>query len=123
MSKPPHAPGSWQHALGTARAALRCGARCKRTGLACEGPSMPNGRCRMHGGASTGPRTAEGIARCTAGPTKHGRRNAGARARAADRGKARAAVAALRRLLTMAQAGHPGIEPDELLDLMSRAGM
>jgi hypothetical protein len=27
-----------------------CGARCKRTGQACQNPAMTNGRCRLHGG-------------------------------------------------------------------------
>ena len=58
----------------------------------------------MHGGASTGPRTPEGIARCTAAATKHGRRNAAARAQAALRGEARSAIATLRRMLVMAEA-------------------
>jgi hypothetical protein len=74
------------------------------------GAAMSNGRCRMHGGASTGPRTAEGLARCTAAPTKHDQRNAEARARAAQRGRARTAIAEMRRLLAMAEAGDPGIE-------------
>ncbi len=60
---------------------------------------MPNGRCRMHGGPSTGPRTSEGIARCTSAPTKHGGRDAAARARAAQRGQARAVVVELCRLV------------------------
>jgi hypothetical protein len=78
---------------------------------------MPNGRCRMHGGASTGPRTAEGIARCVLAKTKHGRRNAAARALAAQRGQARAAIAALRRLLALAEAGDGGIAADKILNL------
>lgn len=81
----------------------RCGARTRR-GEACRQAAMSNGRCRMHGGTSTGPRTPEGIARCTAAATKHGRRNAAARAQAALRGKARSAIATLRRLLVMAEA-------------------
>jgi CheY-like chemotaxis protein len=36
--------------------AKRCGAGT-RSGQACRGPAMANGRCRMHGGSSTGPRT------------------------------------------------------------------
>ena len=51
-SDQPHAPG-WASALGLARSAIRCGARC-RSGLPCRSPAMPNGRCRMHGGASPG---------------------------------------------------------------------
>jgi hypothetical protein len=72
----------------------------------------------MHGGGSTGIRTAEGAARQVAALTKHGRRNAAAMARIAQRGRARAAVAELRRILAMVQAEHPGIEPDDVLDLM-----
>ena len=85
--------------LAAARQAPRCGAYARRTGLPCRQAAMPNGRCRMHGGASTGPKTPEGIARCTAAPMKHGRRNAAARALAAQRGQARSASAVLRRLL------------------------
>jgi hypothetical protein len=73
--------------------------------LPCKKPSMANGRCRLHGGCSTGARTAEGLARCTAAPTKHGRRNAAARAQATKRGQARSALAELRRLLAMIQKG------------------
>ena len=98
MSEAPHET-QWQRALAAAAAAPRCGAYARRTGLPCQKPAMPNGRCRLHGGASTGPRTPEGIARCTAAPMKHGRRNAAARALAAQRGQARSASAALRRLL------------------------
>ena len=101
MSKAPCAPASWPHALAFARLAPRCGARCKRTGLACLGPAMRNGRCRMHGGPSTGARSPEGVARCAAAPLKHGRRNAAARARAAERRQARVAVAELRRLTAL----------------------
>ncbi|QLA16368.1 HGGxSTG domain-containing protein [Desulfolutivibrio sulfoxidireducens] len=36
------------------RTAKKCGARCKRTGLPCTQPAMPNGRCRLHGGKSPG---------------------------------------------------------------------
>jgi len=36
------------------RAVKKCGARCKRTGLPCQQPAMPNGRCRLHGGKSQG---------------------------------------------------------------------
>jgi hypothetical protein len=43
-------------ALVRANAALRCGARSKRTGKPCQGAAMPNGRCKLHGGKSTGPR-------------------------------------------------------------------
>ena len=99
MSTAPCGPGSWQHALVAARAAPRCGACSRRTGSPCQKPAMPNGKCRLHGGASTGARTAEGLARCRSAPVKHGRRDAAARARAAQRGQARAAVAALRRLV------------------------
>ena len=68
---------------------------------------MRNGRCRMHGGSSTGPRTPEGLARCTAAATKHGRRNAAARALATLRGEARALTAELERLLTLIDTGGP----------------
>lgn len=64
---------------------------------------MPNGRCRMHGGSSTGARTAEGLARCRTAAWKHGGRDAATRARAAERGKAQAAIAELRRLLALAE--------------------
>jgi hypothetical protein len=116
MSNAPRASGDWRHALAAARAAPRCGARSRRSGLACQGAAMPNGRCRMHGGASTGPRPAEGLARCVLAKTKHGRRNAAARALAAQRGQVRAAIAALRRLLAMAEAGDGGIAAEEMLD-------
>lgn len=95
MSKGPYTPDP----LAAARLAPRCGARSRRTGNACQGPAMPNGRCRMHGGASTGPLTAEGKARCAAVRTKHGQRNAAARALARKRGEARAVIAILRRSL------------------------
>ena len=49
-----------------------CGART-RTGGACLGLAMVNGRCRMHGGASTGPRTAAGMPWMVAAKTTHGR--------------------------------------------------
>ena len=91
--------------LAAARQAPRCGAHARRTGLPCQQAAMPNGRCRMHGGSATGPRTAEGLARCTAAQMKHGRRNAAARALAAQRGQARSASAVLRRLLAMVQKG------------------
>ena len=58
----------------------------------------------MHGGTSTGPRTPEGLARCTAAATKHGRRNAAARAQVALRGEARSMIAALRRVVAEAEA-------------------
>src|SRR5262249_31930168 len=48
-------------ALLKAHAAPRCGACSKRTGKACQGAAMPNGRCKLHGGKSTGPRTPEGL--------------------------------------------------------------
>ena len=53
----------------------------------------------MHGGASTGPRTAEGLARSTAARRRHGKRDAAARAQAAQRGVARADLANLRQLV------------------------
>jgi len=110
--------------LAAARAAPRCGAWARRTGAPCRLAAMPNGRCRMHGGASTGPRTAEGIARIVAAQTKHGRRNAAARAAATKRGQARSALAELRRLLAMIQKGDDaGIDPDDVLDLLNRANV
>lgn len=80
----------WRVLLDRANAGPRCGATCKRTGQPCRGAAMPNGRCRMHGGTSTGARTPEGKARCRVAPRKHGGRDAAARARAAQRGAARA---------------------------------
>ncbi len=56
---------------GDPNLAPRCGARA-RSGLACRGPAMANGRCKNHGGKCTGPRTAEGLARLAAARTKHG---------------------------------------------------
>jgi hypothetical protein len=56
---------------GAPSTAPRCGART-RSGEACRGPAMANGRCRMHGGASTGPRTAEGLARMRKARTRTG---------------------------------------------------
>ena len=53
----------------------------------------------MAGGASTGPRTPEGLQRCAAAHTKHGTRNADARAQATERAKARAATRGLNRLV------------------------
>jgi hypothetical protein len=52
--------------------APRCGART-RSGSACNGPAMANGKCRMHGGGSTGPRTPEGLKRSQRARWKHGR--------------------------------------------------
>ncbi len=65
----------WRIMMPMAHASARCGART-RTGMACKGPAMSNGKCRMHGGASTGPRTPEGLARIRAAPTTHGLRTA-----------------------------------------------
>lgn len=107
--------------LTAARDAPRCGAWARRTGLPCRSAAMANGRCRMHGGCSTGPRTAEGLARCAAAQTKHGRRNAKARAMATKRGQARSAIAALRRLLAIAQADDPNIGEDEIMGLLNLA--
>jgi len=59
-------------ALLKANAALRCGARTKRTGKSCRGAAMPNGRCKLHGGKSTGPRTPEGLERSRRANWKHG---------------------------------------------------
>jgi hypothetical protein len=61
----------WRITIPLAHASPRCGAHT-RTGMACKGPAMPNGRCRMHGGASTGPRTPEGLQRIVAARTVHG---------------------------------------------------
>ena len=58
--------------LALAHACPRCGART-RSGLACKGQAMANGRCRMHGGSSTGPRTPEGLQRLVQARTVHGR--------------------------------------------------
>ena len=98
MSNEPRVP-TCVSPLAAARAALRCGAHSKRTGLACQGPAMTNGRCRLHGGASTGPRTAEGKARSAAARWRHGRRSAAVRALAKERAAARAVAAELRTLL------------------------
>jgi hypothetical protein len=108
--------------LPLAQSCPRCGARTKSG----RGRSSPCDAQRplqgMHGGTSTGQRTEEGIARCTAARTKHGRRNAAARARATERRKARPAVAELRRLLAMIQKGDDsGIDP--VLDLLNRANV
>ena len=117
-------PNAWQRGLVAAQAAPRCGAWARRTGLPCRKPAMANGRCRLHGGCSTGPRTAEGLTRCTAAPTKHGRRNAVARAQATKRGQARSALAELRRLLTKIQKGDDsGIDADDVLDLLNRTNV
>src|SRR5262245_65953930 len=59
-------------ALLKANAAPRCGACSKRTGKACQGAAMPNGRCKLHGGKSTGPRTPEGLERSRRANWKHG---------------------------------------------------
>jgi hypothetical protein len=110
MSKGPHATctrGGGQR--GDPNAARRCGART-RSGTACQQPAMRNGRCRMHGGTSTGPRTPEGLARCTAAPTKHGGRNAQARAQAKLRGEARSQSASLRRLMVLVREAEGGQE-------------
>ena len=52
----PYKP-DWQTALGLARAAPRCRARCRRSKLPCRGPAM-HGRpvCRLHGGKGGGPK-------------------------------------------------------------------
>src|SRR5262249_13430510 len=59
-------------ALLKANGAPRCGARSKRTGKACRGAAMANGRCKLHGGKSTGPRTPEGLERSRRANWKHG---------------------------------------------------
>jgi hypothetical protein len=61
----------WRITMPMAHASPRCGART-RTGMACKGPAMPNGRCRMHGGSSTGPRTPDGLQRIVKARTVHG---------------------------------------------------
>ena len=68
----------WRAMLLLAQFACRCGART-RTGRACQGPAMRNGRCRMHGGRSTGPTSPEGLARIIAARTVHGGYGAEAR--------------------------------------------
>ena len=57
--------------VGDPSQAARCGAQT-RSGAACQGPAMANGRCRMHGGPSTGPRTPEGLANSRQAQWKHG---------------------------------------------------
>lgn len=99
MSKAPDARGGWRRALDAANATSRCGARCKRSGLACRSPAMRSGRCRMHGGASTGARTPGGKARCRAAPRKHGGRDEAARERARQRGEALQVARAVRALM------------------------
>ena len=103
MSNEPDAAPS-RSSLAAARKAPRCGACCKRTGLSCKAPAMPSGRCRIHGGASTGPRTTEGLARSRAARLVHGKRDAAARAQAAQRGAAQARMATLRRLMVELEA-------------------
>jgi Cdc6-like AAA superfamily ATPase len=46
-----------------------------------------------------------------------------ARALATKRGQARSAIAALRRLLAIAQAGDPNIGEDEIMELLKRADL
>jgi hypothetical protein len=82
-------------ALVMANAALRCGARSKRTGKPCRGAAMPNGRCKVHGGKSTGPRTPEGLERSRRANWKHGHFSREAKA---ERSRVRAAILALRDL-------------------------
>ena len=70
----PHAkPGRLRNSnpVGDPSKVARCGAQT-RSGAACKGPAMANGRCRMHGGASTGPRTPEGLANSRRARWKHG---------------------------------------------------
>jgi hypothetical protein len=69
--KPARSVPDWRITMPMAHASPRCGART-RTGMACKGPAMPNGRCRMHGGSSTGPRTPEGLQRIVKARTVHG---------------------------------------------------
>ena len=99
MSKEPDEPGGWRHALLTADAAPRCGARRKANGEACRAPAMLNGRCHKHGGAATGPRTAEGRDRCRAAPWKHGARAAEAREATRLRGEARRVIARIEEVI------------------------
>ena len=82
-------------ALLKANAAPRCGACSKRTGKACQGAAMPNGRCKLHGGKSTGPRTPEGLERSRRANWKHGHFSREAKA---ERSRVRAAILALRGL-------------------------
>ena len=56
---PAHRLPDWRMTMPMAHVSPRCGART-RTGLACKGPAMSNGRCRMHGGASTAPERRRG---------------------------------------------------------------
>lgn len=74
MSGEPHA--QVRKALELARAAPRCGARCRRNGGApCRGPAIKGkARCRMHGGRSTGP-SVEGCRKLAATRWKHGHRS------------------------------------------------
>ena len=76
-------------------AAPRCGARTRQA-TACLGPAMRNGRCRLHGGWSTGPTTADGLARCRAVATKHGRYS---RARREERRQTQVLLREWRRLM------------------------
>ena len=65
------------------------GAKARRTGCACRGPAMANGRCPAeqvrgqapHGGSSSGARTPEGLARLARSHTGHGNHGAAARAK------------------------------------------
>jgi ribosomal protein L32 len=68
---PVHRLPDWRLTLPLAQSCPRCGART-RSGVACKGPAMLNGRCRMHGGKSTGPRTSEGRERMRRANTRHG---------------------------------------------------
>jgi hypothetical protein len=109
--RPP--PRCWPMGIAAANAAPRCGARTKSTRQPCQSPAMRNGRCHKHGGPSTGPRTPEGRARCIAAPTKHGLRSAEARARATERGKARAAIRDLNRLVANVTTGTKPVVEDK----------
>src|SRR3954468_6696350 len=71
VSRPEERLPDWRAMLVLAHACPPCGART-RSGIACKGPAMRNGRCRMHGGTSTGPRTAEGLQRIRKARTRTG---------------------------------------------------
>ena len=119
---------------GDFRKAPRCGARNRR-GLACQCPSMRNGRCRLHGGLSTGARTAEGLERIRRAATKHGRYSKAARAERRNfrvllsefrglLGKVDAAVEGLYRARDSAKASRllARLTPEERQEVFTRVG-
>ena len=62
-----HASNSGSLHAGARQARVICGARRRRDGKPCQGPSVPGKRrCKWNGGASTGTRTDEGRARSIA---------------------------------------------------------